>query len=181
MSLNFLEQTLESPLDNKEIKPVNPNGNQHWIFIGKADAEAKAPILWPPDVKSRPFGKDYDAGKDWGQEEEGTTRKRWLNGIIDSKDMILSKLQEIVKDRKAWSAAPHGVAKSQTWLSDWTTTIFIYLGIYYKFLFTGCHLIPFPKIHMLTLLWYSENLKSYIPGKSRNEICNGFFLKTIHS
>ena len=68
-----LEKTLESPVDCKEIKPDNPKGNQPWIFIGRTDAEAEAPILWPPDEKSRLFGKDPDAGKDWGQEEKGVT------------------------------------------------------------------------------------------------------------
>ena len=68
-----LEMTLESPLDNKEIKPVNPKGNHPWIFIRKTDAEAEPLILWPPDAKSQLFGKDSDAGKDWGQEEKGTT------------------------------------------------------------------------------------------------------------
>ena len=68
-----LEKTLESPLDSKEIKPVNPKGNQPCTFIGRTDAEAEAPILWPPDVKSRLIGKDPDAGKDWRQEEKATT------------------------------------------------------------------------------------------------------------
>ena len=68
-----LERTLESPLDCKEIQPVPPKGNQFWIFIGRTDAEAKTPILWPPDVKSWLIWKDPDAGKDWGQEEKGTT------------------------------------------------------------------------------------------------------------
>ena len=68
-----LEKTLESPLDNKGIKSVNLKGNQHWIFIGSTDAEAEAPILWPPDVKSRLIGKDPDAGKGWGQEEKRVT------------------------------------------------------------------------------------------------------------
>ena len=81
-----LEKTLESPLDCKEIKPVNPKGNQPWIFIGKTDAGAEAPILWPPDVKSWLIGKDPDAEKDWGQEEKGVTEDEkigwhhWLNG-----------------------------------------------------------------------------------------------------
>ena len=69
----MLEKTLERPLDCKEIKPVHPKGNQSWMFIGRTDAEAKAPILWPPDMKSWLIGKDPDAGKDWGQEEKGTT------------------------------------------------------------------------------------------------------------
>ena len=69
-----LEKTLESPLDCKEIQPVNPKGNQLWIFIGKTDAEAETPIFWPPDAKHRLTGKDPDAGKDWGQEEKGGDR-----------------------------------------------------------------------------------------------------------
>ena len=68
-----LEKTLEIPLDSKEIQPVHPKGNQSWIFIGRTNAEAKTPILWPPDAKKWLVGKDPDAGKDWGQEEKGTT------------------------------------------------------------------------------------------------------------
>ena len=68
-----LEKTFESHLDSKEIKPVNPKGNQSWIFIGKTDAEAKAPILCPPDAKSQLIGKDPDAGKDWRQKEKGVS------------------------------------------------------------------------------------------------------------
>ena len=68
-----LEKTLESPLDSKEIKPINPRGNQSWIIIGRIDAEAEVPILWPPDSRCQLTGKDPDAGKDWRQEEKGTT------------------------------------------------------------------------------------------------------------
>ena len=68
-----LQKTLESTLDCREIQPVHPKGNQSWIFIGRIDAEAEAPILWPPDVKTWLIGKDLDAGKDWGQEEKGMT------------------------------------------------------------------------------------------------------------
>jgi len=81
-----LEKTLESPLDCKEIKPVNPKGNQPWIFFGRTDVEAETLILWPPDVKNWLVGKDLDDGKDWGQEEKGTTEEEmvgwhpWLDG-----------------------------------------------------------------------------------------------------
>ena len=80
------EKTLKSPLDNKEIKPVNPKGNQPWIFTGRTNAEAEVPILWQPDVKSWLIGKDPDARKDWGKEEKGATENEmigwyhWLNG-----------------------------------------------------------------------------------------------------
>ena len=117
-----LDKTLESPLDCKEIKPANPKGNQSWIFIGRTDADAKALILWPPDAKSQIIGKDPDAGKDWRQEEKGMTEDEWLAGITDSMDMNLSKLQEMVKDREIWRAEVHGVPKSRTWLSNWTST-----------------------------------------------------------
>ena len=68
-----LEKTFENPLDCKEIQPVHPKGDQSWVFIGRTDAEAESPILWPLDEKSGLIGKDPDAGRDWGQEEKGTT------------------------------------------------------------------------------------------------------------
>ena len=96
------------PWDSKEIKPVSPKGNQHWIFIGSTDAEA--PILLPPDVKNWLIGKDPDAGNDWGQEKRAAEDE--TDSITDSLDMNLIKPREIVKNRESWRAVVHGLAKS---------------------------------------------------------------------
>ena len=117
-----LEKTLERPLDSKEIKPANPKGNQLWIFIGRTDAEA--PILWPPDVKSQLIGKDPEAGKDRKQ-EKGTTEDKmvgwhhWLNGRESE------WTPGVGNGQGGLAAAIHGVAKSRTWLSQWTELKFI--------------------------------------------------------
>ena len=116
-----LEKTPESPLDCKEIKPVHPKGKHPWIIIGRTDAEAEAPILWLPDVKILLIGKDPDAGKIEGRKRKGWQRMRWLHGIISSLDLSLSKPWEMVMDREAWYATVNGIAKVQTWLSNWTT------------------------------------------------------------
>ena len=145
-----LEKTLESPLDCKEIQPIHPKGDQSWVFIGRTDAEAETRILWPPHAKSWLIGKDSDAGRDWEQEEKGTTEdemagwhhrldgreSQWTPGVGDGQRGLAccsswGCRESDTTERlwvnsgslwwtEAWRAAIHGVAKSQTRLSDWT-------------------------------------------------------------
>ena len=116
-----LEKTLESPLDCKEIKPVNPQGNQHWLFIRRTDTDAEAPILWPSS-KADSLEKSLMLGEIEGKGGRGWQRMRWSDNITDSIDMNLIKLWEIMRDREACCVAIHGVTKSWTWLGDRTTT-----------------------------------------------------------
>ena len=119
-----LRKTLESPLDCKEIQPVHPKGDQSWIFIGRTEAEAEAPILWPLDAKNWLTGKDLDAGKDWSQEEKGQQRMRWLDGITDSKNWLTRKDPDAGKD---WSQEEKGQQRMR-WLDGITDSMHMSLS-----------------------------------------------------
>ena len=113
-----LEKTPESSLDSK-IKPVSLKGDQPWIFTGRTDAEAEAPVFWSSDANRQLIGKVPDAGKDWRQKEKRRQRMRQLDGITDAKNMNFGKLQSIERDREAWCAAVHGLQRvGHNWATE---------------------------------------------------------------
>ena len=137
-----LEKTLESLLDCKEIQPVHSEGDEPWVFIGRTDAKAETPILWPPHVKSWLIGKDPHAGRNWGQEEKGTTgwdgwmaSPTWFTWVWVNSSVLM--------DREAWHAVIHGVAKSLTRLRDWIELIYCLAQelFYYVVVVFCCYLI----------------------------------------
>ena len=141
MLLNYgLEKTLESPSDCKEIQPVNPKVNQSWIFIGNTDGEAETPILWPPDEKNWIIGKDPDGRKDWGQEEKGMTEAEMVGWHHQLDEHEFEQALGVGDGLGSLASWIHGVAKSRTWLSDWTDWIFLlnYSIIGFLVLMCGC-------------------------------------------
>ena len=136
-----LEKTLQSPLDSKEIQPVNPKGNQSWIFIGRTDAEAEAPILWPPDVKNWLTRKYPDSGKDWGQEEKGMTEDETVewHHRLDGHEFELAPGVGDGQGSLLW-CSPWGLKESATteWLnwtephsSDGVTLLFVNIAYFF--------------------------------------------------
>ena len=154
-----LEKTLEKPLDRKEIKPVHPKGNQSWIFIGRTDAEAETPILWPTDAKNWLLWKDPDAGKDWRQGEKGMIEDEMVGWHHNSVDVSLSRLWKGVGQEGLSCCSPWGHKESD--VTEWLSSNNIELP--QAFLSFFCHLAPV--------------LLMYLFGRWRASICLDGFCK----
>ena len=155
-----VEKTLESPWDCTEIQPVHCEGDQPWDFFGRKDAKAETPVLWPPHAQSWLIGKNSDAGRDWGQEEKGTTEDEmagWHHQLYGRESV-----RELVMDREAWCAVMHGLAKCQTGLSDWTELNWNFVLIHdniYQYLSTS--MIP-PPLGKIYRTWFIVGIISTI-------------------
>jgi len=167
-----LEKTFESPLDSKEIKPVNPKGNEPWIVIGRTDAETEAPILGSPGANCWLLGKDSDTGKDWGPEEKGTTEDEMVGWHHLLKGHELEQTLVIVKDREAWCAAVHGVAKSHTWLSNSTTTKYQWLMISFILIYVVVELLSCVQL-------FCDPMDCSLPGCSVHRISQARILARV--
>ena len=137
-----LEKTLESLLDCKDIQPVHSEGNQPWYFFERTDAKAETPVLWPPHAKSWLIGKDSEGGRDWGQEEKGTTEDEMAgwHHQLNGREFEWTLVDGDGQRGEAWRAAIHGVTKSQTWLNNWTEQKTVTLKIWGLVPFCG----PYP-------------------------------------
>ena len=176
------DKTLRSPLNCKEIKPVSPKGNQPWIFTGRSDAEAEAPVLWPPDAKSWLTGKDPMLRKIEGKRRREWPRMKWLDNNTDSKDMNVSKLWETVEVRGAYYVLQSIDSQSQTWVSDWRTTI-ILMTLWKKkswAMMMRSLLCPQTQVTVIRLQKELENpdfLKNYLYFHKRHNLKNCVYLK----
>ena len=162
-----LGKTLESPLDCKEIKQINPKGNQSWIFIGRIDAAAEAPVFWPPASKSWLIGKGPDAGKDWRQEERGWWRMKWLDSIIKFSGLEFEQAPGDSEGWGTWYTTVHGVAKSQTRLSNQTKTSSLLFLLFYYYLFVVSKDPKYEKVKELSSFCFGWVKNETFPVRER--------------